>query len=304
MPRDILLDFGRKCATDANSTFDDQRSSSSEGPEPTTPEGDRGTVRCSGRESSSAHVRIMFDGGSQRSYITTQTAQKLGCELVGQERLSVGFFGGHQKERPFRRVKVFLETKRGDKRELQVLETDVICDQTIPKPPKQIMEKLEALGYECADFGHDDDGPKEIGLLIGADYLWDLATGRTVKLGKRLRAVETAAGWTVQGPVERNEKDSHCAQTVMLRTSVIEKTGDMLNKFWTLESIGVIEGNEATRTSPALEFFEGTVTTVDGRYEVSLPWKTEIVLGDNREVAMKRLNQLTKRLKKSPRHAL
>ncbi|KAL1470326.1 hypothetical protein MTO96_040503 [Rhipicephalus appendiculatus] len=41
MPRDILLDFGRKCATDANSTFDDQRSSSSEGPEPTTPEGDR-----------------------------------------------------------------------------------------------------------------------------------------------------------------------------------------------------------------------------------------------------------------------
>ncbi|KAH7976961.1 hypothetical protein HPB52_021928 [Rhipicephalus sanguineus] len=41
MPRDILLDFGRKCATDANSTFDDQRSSSTEGPEPTTPEGDR-----------------------------------------------------------------------------------------------------------------------------------------------------------------------------------------------------------------------------------------------------------------------
>ncbi|KAL1440805.1 hypothetical protein MTO96_009105 [Rhipicephalus appendiculatus] len=44
MPRDILLDFGKKCATDANATFDDQRSSSSEGPEPTTPEGDRGTV--------------------------------------------------------------------------------------------------------------------------------------------------------------------------------------------------------------------------------------------------------------------
>ncbi|KAL1485212.1 hypothetical protein MTO96_047608, partial [Rhipicephalus appendiculatus] len=41
MPRDILLNFGRKCATDANSTFDDQRSTSSEGPEPTTPEGDR-----------------------------------------------------------------------------------------------------------------------------------------------------------------------------------------------------------------------------------------------------------------------
>ncbi|KAH7940098.1 hypothetical protein HPB52_021847 [Rhipicephalus sanguineus] len=371
MPRDILLDFGRKCATDANSTFDDQRSSSTEGSEPTTPEGDRGTVntfnkllsflkvevesrenlaalqsldlkqpsreipsqkqksnsrmhgttaqssamlhqnvtpqecffcgtsehattncdaakaleekrqllRSSGRcfkctrrghlssacrvnvrcakcqrkhattmcdpsyptrppdandavtstqisleavtndgtapketvllqtataqcsgESSNAHVRVMFDGGSQRSYITTQTAQKLGCELVGQERLSVGFFGGHQEERPFRKVKVFLETKRGEKRELEVLETDVICDQTIPKPPKETLEKLEALGYECVD--SNDHGPKDIGLLIGADYLWDLTTGRTVKLGKRLRAVETAAGWTVQGGYE------------------------------------------------------------------------------------------------------
>ncbi|KAL1447919.1 hypothetical protein MTO96_028308 [Rhipicephalus appendiculatus] len=68
------------------------------------------------------------------------------------------------------------------------------------------MEKLEALGYECADFSDDDDGPKGIGLLIGGDYLWDLATGRTVKLGKWLRAVETAAGWTVQGPVEGKQK--------------------------------------------------------------------------------------------------
>lgn len=427
MPRDILLDFGRKCATDANSTFDDQRSSSTEGPEPTTPEGDRGTVntlnkllsflkvevesrenlaalqsldlkqpsreipsqkqksnsrmhgttaqssamlhqnvtpqdcffcgtsehattncdaakaleekrqllRSSGRcfkctrrghlssacrmnvrcakcqrkhattmcdpsyptrppdtndavastqisleavtndgtapketvllqtataqcsgESSNAHVRVMFDGGSQRSYITSLTAQKLGCELVGQERLSVGFFGGHQEERPFRKVKVFLETKRGEKRELEVLETDVICDQTIPKPPKETLEKLEALGYECAD--SNDHGPKDIGLLIGADYLWDLTTGRTVKLGKRLRAVETAAGWTVQGPVEGSNDDGHCTQTVMLRTSVIEMTSDTLSKHWALESIDVIEGNETTST--ALEFFESTLS--------------------------------------------
>lgn len=209
------------------------------------------TAQCSG-ESSNAHVRVMFDGGSQRSYITTQTAQKLGCELVGQERLSVGFFGGHREERPFRKVKVFLETKRGEKRELEVLETDVICDQTIPKPPKETLEKLEALGYECAD--SNDHGPKDIGLLIGADYLWDLTTGRTVKLGKRLRAVETAAGWTVQGPVEGSNNDGHCTQTVMLRTSVVEMTSDTPSKHWTLESIDVIEENETTST--ALEFFE------------------------------------------------
>ncbi|KAL1485126.1 hypothetical protein MTO96_048722 [Rhipicephalus appendiculatus] len=42
--RDILLYFRRKGSTDPNSTFDEQRSSSSEGPEPTTPDGDRSTA--------------------------------------------------------------------------------------------------------------------------------------------------------------------------------------------------------------------------------------------------------------------
>ncbi|KAH7969435.1 hypothetical protein HPB52_018016 [Rhipicephalus sanguineus] len=246
MPRDILLDFGRKCATDANSTFDDQRSSSTEGSEPTTPEGDR----------------------------------------------------GHQEERPFRKVKVFLETKRGEKREFEVLETDVICDQTIPKPPKETLEKLEALGYECAD--SNDHGPKDIGLLIGADYLWDLTTGRTVKLGKRLRAVETAAGWTVQGPVEGSNNDGHCAQTVMLRTSVIEMTSDTPSKHWTLESIDVIERNETTST--ALEFFESTLSMATRKdFECGALSTTELNRAELFWAKRSSLAQLTEREKEKSR---
>lgn len=36
------------------------------------------------------NCRVLLDGGSQRSFITTGVARKLGCELVGQETLTVG----------------------------------------------------------------------------------------------------------------------------------------------------------------------------------------------------------------------
>ncbi|KAK8761297.1 hypothetical protein V5799_027436 [Amblyomma americanum] len=212
------------------------------------------TALCSG-ETSNAQVRVLFDGGSQRSYITSDTSRKMGCTLLGHERLTVGVFGGHQEEREFRRVRVTLKTRRGCERELEVLETDVICDQPIPSPPGNVLQKLISLGYEAADFS-TDSGAEKVELLIGSDHLWDFTTGRCVKLGKRLRAVETSIGWTVQGPIESDIEQTNCLHTVTLRTSVIEKeTTDILTKFWTLESIGVNESEDNEKPCEALEFF-------------------------------------------------
>ncbi|XP_077497846.1 uncharacterized protein LOC144108501 [Amblyomma americanum] len=224
----------------------------------------------------------------------------MGCTLLGHERLTVGVFGGHQEEREFRRVRVTLKTRRGCERELEVLETDVICDQPIPSPPGNVLQKLISLGYEAADFS-TDSGAEKVELLIGSDHLWDFTTGRCVKLGKRLRAVETSIGWTVQGPVESDIEQTNCLHTVTLRTSVIEKeTTDILTKFWTLESIGVNESEDNEKPCEALEFFEDNIKRDGNRYEVALPWKSEISLEDNKEIALKRLSQLANRLRRAP----
>ncbi|KAK8774839.1 hypothetical protein V5799_010628, partial [Amblyomma americanum] len=263
MPQDILLDFNRS------------------------------------GETSNAQVRVLCDGGSQRSYITSDTSRKMGCTLLGHERLIVGVFGGHQEEREFRRVRVTLKTRRGCERELEVLETDVICDQPIPSPPGNVLQKLISLGYEAADFS-TDSGAEKVELLIGSDHLWDFTTGRCVKLGKRLRAVETSIGWSVQGPIESDIEQTNCLHTVTLRTSVIEKeTTDILTKFWTLESIGVNESEDNEKPCEALEFFED-IKRDGNRYEVALPWKSEISLEDNKEIALKRLSQLANRLRRAP----
>ncbi|XP_077504764.1 uncharacterized protein LOC144114732 [Amblyomma americanum] len=194
---------------------------------------------------------------------------------------------------------VKVKTKKGKTCELEVLETDVICDQYIPTPPVTLTDRLRILGYEPADFTNDG-GPRNIGLLIGSDHIWELTTGRSTKIDGKLRAVETAVGWTIQGPVQGIDEGPHCMQTITLRTSVTEiSTTDILTKFWTLESIGINDNEAKTGKNAAVEFFEDTVQLKGGRYEVALPWKPVTALEDNREVALRRLHQLTRRLQNS-----
>ncbi|XP_077550601.1 uncharacterized protein LOC144163738 [Haemaphysalis longicornis] len=257
-------------------------------------------VMCSG-ETYNAEIRTLFDGGSQRSFITSATSKRLGCQVVGNERLTVGVFGGRQEEKMFQRVMVTLNTKQGRRLKLEVLETDVICDHKIPAPPQSVAHQLGHLDCDIADLANGD-APEDIGLLIGSEYIWGLTTGRTRKLGESRRAVETVFGWSVQGPIEGTSQQNQCTETVTLRTSVVkDKTADVLSKFWTLESIGITDKEECKPGEcAAMEVFEQTLTKVDGRYEVALPWKTEISLDDNKEIATKRLQQLTNRLLKSP----
>ena len=69
-----------------------------------------------------------------------------------------------------------------------------------------------------------------------------------------------------------------------------------MNKFWELDSIGVLP-NEASVHDKFLD----TIRKRDSRYEVSLPWKEhQLLLSDNYEVAVSRLNSVLKRLKRNP----
>ena len=67
---------------------------------------------------------------------------------------------------------------------------------------------------------------------------------------------------------------------------------EQVKKFWELESIGV---------SPYKGSVHDKIRFHDGRYEVSLPWKTHhALLPDNYEVAVSRLYAVFRRLKRNP----
>ncbi|KAH9364892.1 hypothetical protein HPB48_017178 [Haemaphysalis longicornis] len=227
-------------------------------------------VMCS-VETYNAEIHILFDRRKERSFIMSATSKRLGCPVVRNKIFTVGVFGGRQAEKMFQRVTVTLNTKQGRRFQLEVLETDVICDHKIPAPPQSFAHQLGCLDCDFADLANSD-APEDIGLLMGSEYIWGLKTGRTRKLGKIQKALQMVFGWCMQGPIEGTSQQNQCSGTVTLRTSVVEdKMADVLSKFWTLESIKITDKVECKPGEcAAMEVFEQTLPIVDGRYDVAL----------------------------------
>ena len=74
-----------------------------------------------------------------------------------------------------------------------------------------------------------------------------------------------------------------------------------LELFWNLESLGITESPLTCDDDLALDHFNKTAKLVDGRYEVTWPWKEENPnLPSNYYLALGRLKSILQKLKKHP----
>ncbi|XP_064465083.1 uncharacterized protein LOC135376504 [Ornithodoros turicata] len=254
---------------------------------------------CKG-EKEQRKCKVMFDTGSQRSFLTKQIAQTLHCRTVGEETVKVGVFGGQEEERLYRRVRLRLQSIYNESEyDLEVLVTDTICTQRTPRPGSGILDQMKerqlaVQHLTCAE------SQRPVQVLIGTDVYWDLVTGEVIRLGRALRAVETRLGWTVHGATSEAGRSHESNQALVLRVSANQEQQDnYVQKFWQLEAIGVAPETEKSESDSALRRFGETVTLNEGRYEVSLPYKAVGNLDSNEEIALKRLGQLTRKLSKN-----
>ncbi|XP_040077258.1 uncharacterized protein LOC120849166 [Ixodes scapularis] len=247
-------------------------------------------------------ARILFDSGSQRSFITEELSRGLGCKLLGTEVLTVGVFGGKTSEQTYRRVQVVLSNRlTGQTYEIDALETRSICEQELPGSDEDIMVNMEELGLTVGDDlnGLECNG---VGILLGSEHYWGCVTGRVRRLSENLTAVETAFGWAVHGRSQATAAVVNCSQVIVLRAAVSDQENTaVLRGFWELESMGVVDAEVQDHSdSDIMQRFEKSITKSDRRYEVSLPWKPDVKLDCNREMAWKRLESQRKRLSKNP----
>ena len=108
-------------------------------------------------------------------------------------------------------------------------------------------------------------------------------------------AQATVFGWMVSGPVPSCHMGmDHSVSHQLLCLNV---TDDVIKSFWNLESIGIVE-KDPENVNPVLQEFEKSVSMVDGRYEVALPWRPGAAsrLQNNVRLAAIRLRHLDKRL--------
>ena len=154
------------------------------------------------------------------------------------------------------------------------------------------------------DLSDNDKDPRNVDLLIGADFYWSIVSGETRRCNDDgLTAINSKLGWILSGPFNQKEEEkalvSLCesvAFKVEMEFQEEEKNLEgMVQKFWQLENLGVYDEELST-----YDKFKDSLKFINGRYEVSLPFKkNKIMIEDNYKLSKKGLINLRKKLREN-----
>ena len=250
----------------------------------------------------SRQVQIVFDSGSQHSYVTEQVKEDLALTEEGEQSMTIMTFGSREGQlHTCKNVTLTLALKDGLEKHLSLLAVPSICQPLSYQPILLCQEKYEHLtGLHLADHS-DGNSPLQIDILIGCDHYWELITGKVRRGESGPTAIQTHLGWVLSGPIEfpsRQFSSSLVTHTLRIDSFVSQDAqalDERLKKFWDLESFGVTDTNTAV-----LEDFKNNVRFVSGRYEVSLPWKIPSAdFPDNYQLCHKHLKGLLQRLRQN-----
>ena len=118
-------------------------------------------------------VRILFDNGSQRSYITKNLCTQLKSKPIHKERLHLNTFGDNILSSQLREVYKLSLHKPGSTTKLDIVAIGfpIICS-SLPAPVNlSTFPHLE--GLEFAD--SPDSHHRNIYVLIGSDFYWSIS---------------------------------------------------------------------------------------------------------------------------------
>ena len=191
-------------------------------------------------------VSILFDSGSQRSYVTEAVSSFLNLESRGQRSMTIMTFGSNKPEQvSCQRVEVGLAKDTAvEIRLISVFTIPMICEPLAQPTAQVALQHLKHLdGLQLSDAGTDDSFQPD--LLIGIDHYWSFMTGEYIHLPNGPVAMNTLLGWIVSGPMLGPfEEDPTSLVTHVLRATMSERESNrrlerQLQGFWNLESIGI-----------------------------------------------------------------
>ena len=240
-------------------------------------------------KSRSLGCNILFDTGSQRTYISRKFKMKLEAKMHHKESLMIGGFGGSiTSVKEYVVVKFLLTDKEGKEEiKIQAVVVEKICGRL--QVPSICTDEYE----DFKDVPFVETTGADINVLIGIDHYYDIFKGEVIK-SEGLSAAATQFGYVLSGCYEGK------ADTTVMTTHVLfcnDLSKEKMANFWDLETIGIKEDEEDEMK------FDLKIEKEADKYSVNLPWKSHVILDDNYTLAMKRLKSLLKRLKRDPEMA-
>jgi hypothetical protein len=260
-------------------------------------------------------ARLLFDSGSQRSYITETLAKKLNLQSTSTVSLLLSTFGA-TKPKPINSVIVPLRIKLNDgiyftlNANVTPFITSGIHRELIDKSSIASLNRLvlaDSLPTQ-ADVIYTD-------LLIGSDYYNDFVLSTKFEVSSGLYCIDTTVGWIVQGRHSVTQQNANLQSATFFTYSTVDANTTLsltaaddclLDKFdpsylWSLETVGILDKSDDAGDEEALQLFNKSICFKDGRYYVTWPWKsTDILLPVNYKLSLGRLNAQLNRYKDSP----
>ena len=267
------------------------------------------------KERSFHNIRMLLDTGSQVSFITEQTVQRLGLRR-SQSRIPVLGVGSTSAGVTNGIVTLRLISRFSSK--FVDVDCHVLSKLTslLPESPVDTIDLRKLVTVELADPYFNKPGP--IDVLIGADKVFDIITGPSNStIAGVPNIVPTIFGSVVVGRSAQNSPrvnkgvKTFCTQLDLsfcthlnqsFCTQLDHSLAFDLQKFWRLEEISE-EPTLSIDDQRAEEFFQKThQRLLDGRYVVKLPFKSQenLNFGNSFSVALHRLHSIERRFLSNP----
>ena len=243
--------------------------------------------------SRSCQARLLFDSGSQRTFISQDLANKIGAQPFKKEELLMNMFGHDKRTKAdFETVRVCLMAD-GEGIIINALVSPVISPPISAHLQDDDLNFPYLQGLRLADPVRTR-GPLEINIIIANDYYGSLVTGEIIK-GDGPMAMNSKFGWLLSGPVIQAEQlkeiiETHCYRIEIKPAQDDETLNEILPRFWELDSLGIADSSKVE--DEVLRHFNKSMSfnKQEGRYTVQLPWKQDrLPLPSNLGLCKKRL---------------
>ncbi|XP_076278390.1 uncharacterized protein LOC143208142 [Lasioglossum baleicum] len=257
-------------------------------------------VAVSGTMGQGCLARSLIDPGSEVSLISESLAQRLGVKRR-QARVPLLGVGGAKAKFTRGKTTLIISPHGGSKTRFEV------PVYIIPELSQYRPRNLPALtswphvqGLQLADPGYHLADPVDI--LIGADS-YNLILREGVKRGPPYTPVaqETALGWILTGGVESEDGSLAAgrAGVPVHHCNVDRELIEFLTRFWEQEEIDASIPETADDLRTEEHFLSTHRRQSDGRFMVRLPFNKPPELGDSRRIALRTLESLHGRLRRS-----
>ena len=239
----------------------------------------------------SGNLRILFDNGSQLTYITPKARNELNLHTLGKHKQLTKTFGNAEVVNTYDIVKFIV---KGQDERLDIKVSALVGDICLPLGDQRIDHAKITYSHlrdlQLADSNPGSD-PLPINILVGCDHYDNFILHNKVRGNFGPVAVASRLGFVLRGKLDI--VSSSTTNIVSIHALKVEAE-KLCNSSQDVKNIFVVETFEPMRDDlDVYERFQNTTIFVNGRYQVELPFQDrDDILGDNYKISRARLRSL------------